>query len=90
MKMGKVNFKYSAHYNDFPNAYEISSSFDAEDGIDWIAEECAEDYHSNHDGWECSCPIDFYIYGLDGVLLGVCEVERETVPNFVASVKDKP
>lgn len=86
--MSEANFKYSVDTADFVNAYEIESAFD-EGCLDWLAEECAEDYHSHHDGWESSWPLDFFIFDLEGKLLGTVEVERETVPNFVGTLKEK-
>src|SRR4051812_13285342 len=50
-----------------------------------VAIAAAEDYHANHDGWESSWPIDFFIYeSEEGPAVGRFEVERETVPEFYA------
>ena len=51
------------------------------------ARECAENYHHQHDGWEASWPVDIALY-IDGVLIGVFEVEREAEPVFIARKKE--
>lgn len=54
---------------------------------DWrfLVEECALDFHSNHDGWECRWPRQFKLYGAeDGPAVAVFEVDRESVPQFTA------
>lgn len=48
-----------------------------------MAEDAAEDFHSNHDGWETSWPLTFVIKQ-DGQVLGTFEVDRDTVPEFNA------
>lgn len=49
-----------------------------------LAEHCAEDYHSNHDSWEASWPLNISLYlsetGSEPV--AVFEVEREARPVF--------
>jgi len=50
-----------------------------------LAEMCAGDYHSNHDGWESSWPLGFMLYASEeGPMLFYCEVEIETQPHFYA------
>ncbi len=53
------------------------------------ARECAENYHNAHDGWEASWPVDIALY-LDGILIGLFEVEREAEPVFIARKKETP
>lgn len=56
-----------------------------------LAEECAEDYHYNHDGWEASWPLTICIRTEEnGPVVGRFEVDRETVPSFVATQKAQP
>ncbi len=54
-------------------------------GGNWglIADELAEDYNDNHDGWEASWPLELRIYG-DGQEVARFEVEKEMVPSFSA------
>jgi hypothetical protein len=57
--------------------------------IDWLtAQECAEDFHDNHDGWECnSWPYTFALREKeDGPVVGRYAVEREAVPSFCATL----
>ena len=50
-----------------------------------VAVDAAEDYHSNHDGWESHWPLMFTIYeSEEGPPVARFEVERETVPAFHA------
>lgn len=50
------------------------------------AVDAAEDYHSNHDGWEARWPLTFAIYETeDGPEVGRFTVEREYEPQFNAS-----
>jgi hypothetical protein len=50
-----------------------------------VAVDAAEDYHSNHDGWESVWPLDIFIYeSEEGPAIARFEVEREAVPQFYA------
>jgi hypothetical protein len=50
-----------------------------------LAVDVAEDYHSNHDGWESRWPLDIDLYETeDGPIVARYEVERESVPSFSA------
>ncbi len=52
---------------------------------DCLAEKCADDYHSNHDGWESSWPLTIAIRETeDGPTIARFSVDRETVPQFTA------
>ena len=55
-----------------------------EDSADYIAEEAAEDYYDNRDGWEDKWPKIISIYK-DSRLLGRFEVDIEYEPTFSAS-----
>jgi hypothetical protein len=48
-----------------------------------VAEDCADDYHRNHDGWEAAWPMKFHV-SVDGKKLGTFEVDREALPHFRA------
>jgi hypothetical protein len=56
-----------------------------EDGEYW-AQECAEDYHNAHDGWEATWPVTIALY-IDGDPAGLFEVDREAEPVFIARRK---
>lgn len=68
--------EYSRH--DFPRGQNLYWR-------DWscVVTDLADDYHSNHDGWESSWPLQFRIYE-DGVEVARFEVEREYDPRFTA------
>ena len=56
--------------------------------IDWLtAQECAEDYHHNHDGWELqSWPYTFALRAKeDGPIVARFAVDRESEPRFSAT-----
>lgn len=62
--------------------YDITRPAEQEE----IAELCAADFHSNHDGWECRWPRQFTLYASDvGPALAVFDVDREAEPVFYAS-----
>ena len=80
-----ANFKYHVSEHDEDSQYELFSPHTGPGDLGWVAEMAAEDYHSNHDGWEASWPLTFVITDMGGNRLGQCLVERETVPQFRAS-----
>jgi len=55
---------------------------------EWLVEKCAEDYHSNHDGWEHrSWPngtLPFFLFDSEMNLIGVYNVALEFEPSFAA------
>ena len=53
------------------------------DDLEYLAEEAAEDYFNNHDGWESSWPLTFTIFQ-DEKKIGQIVVDMETVPRFHA------
>jgi hypothetical protein len=54
-------------------------------GEDWscVVTDLADDYHSNHDGWESAWPLEFRIYK-HGVEKARFSIEREYSPEFYA------
>lgn len=54
-------------------------------GESWslIADELAEDYNDNHDGWEAAWPLELRIYS-DNKEVARFSVEKEMVPSFSA------
>jgi len=51
-----------------------------------IAEESAEDYFKNHDGWEDQWPLTFYIKGEANNILGAVNVYLDYDPIFTGSI----
>lgn len=63
---------------------EILDDLDDMD-LEECAKECADDYDSNHDGWECRWPLKFTLYRTEtSPSLGVFVVEKEAQPVFSA------
>jgi hypothetical protein len=56
--------------------------------LTFTARYCAEDYHSNHDGWEASWPLTFVILDEDLNELGCFLIDREAIPQFNIVRKD--
>lgn len=54
--------------------------------LQFLAEECAADYHRNHDGWEAEFPIEIYIFKkeTDTECFRAFSVDREHEPRFSA------
>jgi hypothetical protein len=80
----KIRYAPADYGMDFADAWELSTNWDTEH-LDYIAEECADDYHGNHDGWESSWPVTFMMWDDQGQELGSCEVERDVEPVFRAA-----
>lgn len=61
------------------------------DGRDFemMAEHCAEQWHSNHDGWEATWPVEFRVYE-DDIEVGRFSVDREYVPHFYGNALPFP
>lgn len=55
----------------------------------WAAQQCAEDWFHEHDGWEASWPRDFSLYAEEsgGEPIATLCVEMEAVPDFMATHK---
>lgn len=52
-----------------------------------VAEDAAQDYFDNHDGWESSWPLTFVILDEDFNELGQFVVDMEAVPSFFVTKK---
>jgi hypothetical protein len=63
--------------------YDLDTRWD-EESIDYMASDAAEDYFTNHDGFEASWPLNFEIF-IDNVSQGIHEVEFENTPTFTAT-----
>lgn len=68
------------------SVYAMNASWDEIDRL--VAQECADDYHHNHDGWECqSWPYTFALReSEDGPIVARFTVDREAVPSFTATL----
>lgn len=67
--------------------FDFKSNFmsDTETGRSWLAEDAAENFYDEHDGWEVSWPLEFSIYEGD-TFLGCFSVDVEYRPHFHASL----
>lgn len=70
--------------NGYRHAHDLPGEWEAEDDIEEMAEAAAQDYWSNHDGFEERWPLTFEILLPDGGLIGSAEVEMDTEPVFTA------
>jgi hypothetical protein len=79
-----MKYFYSVDDEDFENgSYSMEVNAEAEE-LDYIAEACADDFYSCHDGFDGSWPRDFFIFNEAGVLIGKQEVHLEYDPSFRA------
>lgn len=80
--MTKRTAWYSVNDNDWRYSLDTYMGVRERD----IAEDAAEDYHGNHDGWEATWPVVIHVYETeDGPEVARYEVERESEPVFTAS-----
>lgn len=63
--------------------YSFESKF-TPDSDGWLAEDAAEDFFHEHDGWKSKWPLVFNIYD-DGRHLGRYSVDVENQPHFYAA-----
>jgi hypothetical protein len=83
--MGRVHYWLPENGMERDDAYQCdSTAYDLQDA----AEEAADDYHSNHDGWEASWPQVICVEQ-DGKT-GRFSVDREARPHFMASAIPEP
>ena len=64
-----------------PRAYDLDDRLDQRG----LAIRCAENFHSEHGGWECSWPLVFKVYeSEDGPEIARFSVDRDVAPLFTA------
>lgn len=71
-------------YNDsdgFEGSCRFTSTW-SNDNLEYIAEDAAEHYWDEKDGWESKWPRIFTIYSPDGTMLGRVEIEMEYRTHF--------
>lgn len=73
-----------AHHLDPQDVDESTDDWEYE----LMVQDAAEDYWSNHDGWESHWPLNIELF-VDGNSVGVFEVVMETEPTFSASKKER-
>jgi len=77
-----MKYQYSTSH-DLEYSHTAESVWGSDDA-DYVAQDCAENYHNQHDGWESSWPVEMTIWREDGTLLGRFSVELEHEPSFSA------
>jgi len=85
----KVRYYIPEYAQSVDDAYEIDTQWDP-DTYPWlVAEECADDFDSHHEGWESHWPLDIVL--VDGEReVGTFTVDREFEPSFYAYRKAVP
>ncbi|MGX1786876.1 hypothetical protein ACWIGM_09080 [Bosea sp. NPDC055332] len=88
------HYEYSAGHDEIDHGEFCRFDFPDDQklyGEDWVlvADELAEDYHGNHDGWEASWPLELRIYK-DGSEVARFNVHQEHQPVFYAYGIDVP
>ena len=69
--------------------YELETGWQPGECDRYIAEQAADDYHSNHDGWESEWPLGFALHKEEGgPAFASFTVEREAVPEFMATPRE--
>ena len=67
--------------------YDLTDKWDRES----LIKDCADDYHSNHDGWEAAWPITFALFATEeGPEVARFDVERDVEPVFYARAAPMP
>jgi len=79
--MSMKEYQYSVDKNDIEDLITFRSTWSV-CNVDFIAEEAAQDYWDNCDGWEASWPIKFYIFK-ERELIGSRIIGIEVEPKFV-------
>ena len=65
--------------------YTVETVYDLDESLEFAAEDAADDYFHNHNGWEAGWPLTFVLALEEGPELGRFTVEQEPRPEFVAS-----
>lgn len=74
--------------DDDNHSYPLETNWDIHEDGEYAAQDAAEDYHSNHDGWEASWPVDVSLRETkDGPVIATYQVEREYEPQFSATLR---
>lgn len=89
---------YSVEVKDFNNSHEYTDEGPAKFNVDrthhyWLedlAEQMAEDYCDNHDGWELKdWPYVFYIWDENEKFMGAVNVNMEYLPSYSGLIVDE-
>jgi len=83
----KMNLTYTIDDSNQEFEYYYDGGLTPEGNVEkvFMLQECAEDYHCNHDGWEASWPLTIKV-SIGGKPYCKGDVERESEPVFYATV----
>lgn len=80
------NYGYSIIYNkeilSTKPAYTLNTHWNIHEDTNYVAEEAAEQYHDDHDGFEATWPLLIQLFDEDNNSVALQEVEREFEPVF--------
>lgn len=79
---------YEYSVEPYDDRYSFESKFTA-DSKHWLAEDAAEEFFHEHDGWESKWPLVFNVYD-DDRHLGRYSVDVEHQPHFSATRMEAP
>ena len=80
----KIEYMMPDDGGEYPfDAFELSGKVAGSPNYLALVQECAENYDSEHGGWEASWPLMIDLY-IDGKNVGTFEVYKEALPNFSA------
>jgi hypothetical protein len=95
-EMNSYRYSVDERPDGYDDAYQIKlpREYDFDDDLDrdWLAQECASDYHSNHNGWDYtswnngSCAVDLTVWKDENTKF-TCEVWLEYEPRFDVRAK---
>lgn len=76
---------YSVNESNYRHECKTSHlSIDRQADLEMMANQCAENFFNEHDGWECSWPIDITLYETeDDPVVAKLSVEMEAQPVFI-------
>ena len=83
----KIYYRVIDHCEDSYYEYDASGLYDLDVDyeVEALLEQCADDYWSEHDGWESSWPLTFTLHQEEGGLeVARSVIEMEAEPRFYA------
>lgn len=69
------------------STYQVQSVHGTQNQLErkWIVEQAADNYFSDHDGWDCRWPLTFELLDDDQQVIYRAEVQLESQPLFIVS-----
>jgi len=88
--MIKIYYTLEPEFDDYLSIEDVFEGNVSIEANPWmgditdLAEKAAEDYYSEHDGWEASWPCHIWLWKEDATPIGCYLVTLEAVPTFRA------